>query len=114
MFFFYFITFYTDTIFDYFKNRLKAQSSKPAVTGDNEEKVVFNLIEEAGNKGIWMRDIRLRSNLAITQVTKVLKNLEGKKAIKAVKCVNVSDQQNIILVSMIKLADLANFIAPPN
>lgn len=71
-------------------NRFKNQSSKAAIKGaDNEEKVVFNLIEEAGNKGIWIRDIRHRSNLANTQLTKVLKSLEGKKAIKAVKCVNV-------------------------
>lgn len=73
-----------------FINRLKTQSSKQAVKGaDNEEKVVYNLIEEAGNKGIWIRDIRVRSNLANTQLTKVLKSLEGKKVIKAVKCVNV-------------------------
>lgn len=71
--------------------RLKTQTSKQAVKGaDNEEKVVFNLIEEAGNKGIWIRDIRIHSNLANTQLTKVLKSLESKKIIKAVKCVNVS------------------------
>lgn len=71
--------------------RLKTQTNKHAIKGaDNEEKVVYNLIEEAGNKGIWIRDIRIRSNLANTQLTKVLKNLESKKVIKAVKCVNVS------------------------
>lgn len=71
--------------------RLKDLNSKQVVKGaDNEEKVVYNLIEEAGTKGIWIRDIRRQSNLAMTQLTKVLKSLEGKKAIKAVKCVNVS------------------------
>lgn len=71
--------------------RIKSPSSKQAVKGaDNEEKVVYNLIEEAGNKGIWIRDIRIRSNLANTQLNKVLKSLESKKLIKAVKCVNVS------------------------
>lgn len=70
--------------------RLKNQASKQVIKGaDNEEKVVYNLIEEAGNKGIWIRDIRVRSNLANTQLTKVLKSLESKKVIKAVKCVNV-------------------------
>lgn len=74
-----------------FYYRFKAQASKQAVKGaDNEEKVVYNLIEEAGNKGIWIRDIRIRSNLANTQLNKVLKSLESKKLIKAVKCVNVS------------------------
>ncbi|GBP24339.1 DNA-directed RNA polymerase III subunit RPC6 [Eumeta japonica] len=60
--------------------RLKVSSSKQVIKGaDNEEKVVYALIEEAGNKGIWIRDIRRRSNLAMTQLTKVLKSLEGKK-----------------------------------
>ncbi|CAD0203934.1 unnamed protein product [Chrysodeixis includens] len=81
--------------------RIKAQTSKQAVKGaDNEEKVVFNLIEEAGNKGIWIRDIRVRSNLANTQLTKVLKNLESKKLIKAVKCVNASKKKVYMLYNL--------------
>lgn len=93
--------------FDLFKQngvliyRLKAQTSKHAVKGaDNEEKVVFNLIEEAGNKGIWIRDIRVRSNLANTQLTKVLKSLESKKLIKAVKCVNASKKKVYMLYNL--------------
>ncbi|XP_068619236.1 DNA-directed RNA polymerase III subunit RPC6 [Battus philenor] len=81
--------------------RLKAQTSKQAVKGaDNEEKVVYNLIEEAGNKGIWIRDIRVRSNLANTQLTKVLKSLESKKVIKAVKCVNASKKKVYMLFNL--------------
>lgn len=81
--------------------KFKNQSSKAAIKGaDNEEKVVFNLIEEAGNKGIWIRDIRHRSNLANTQLTKVLKSLEGKKAIKAVKCVNASKKKVYMLYNL--------------
>lgn len=57
---------------------------------DNEEKVVYSIIEEAANKGIWIRDIRFKSNLIMTQLNKILKNLESKKLIKAVKSVNVS------------------------
>ncbi|CAG9565501.1 unnamed protein product [Danaus chrysippus] len=81
--------------------RLKNQNSKQAIKGaDNEEKVVYNLIEEAGNKGIWIRDIRIRSNLANTQLTKVLKSLEGKKVIKAVKCVNASKKKVYMLFNL--------------
>ncbi|KOB57702.1 DNA-directed RNA polymerase III subunit RPC6 [Operophtera brumata] len=81
--------------------RLKTQTSKQAVKGaDNEEKVVYNLIEEAGDKGIWIRDIRVRSNLANTQLTKVLKSLEGKKVIKAVKCVNASKKKVYMLYNL--------------
>lgn len=56
---------------------------------DNEEKVVFKIIQDAGNKGIWIRDIRFKSNLNMTQLNKVLKTLETKKYIKAVKSVSV-------------------------
>lgn len=56
---------------------------------DSEEKVVFDIIKEAGNMGIWIRDIRTQSNLLMTQLNKILKSLEGKKLIKAVKSVSV-------------------------
>lgn len=57
---------------------------------DNEEKIVYSIIEQGGNKGIWIRDIRVKSNLIMTQLNKILKNLENKKLIKAVKSVSVS------------------------
>lgn len=71
--------------------RLK-DASKPSMPkgADNEEKIVYSIIEEGGNTGIWIRDIRVQSNLIMTQLTKILKNLETKKLIKAVKSVNVS------------------------
>lgn len=50
---------------------------------------MFKIIEEADNKGIWIRDIRFKSNLNMTQLNKVLKSLETKKIIKAVKSVSV-------------------------
>lgn len=56
---------------------------------DNQEKIIYQVIESAGNKGIWMRDIRHRCNLMLTEVNKILKNLESKKLIKAVKSVVV-------------------------
>ncbi|KAJ3614161.1 hypothetical protein NHX12_017737 [Muraenolepis orangiensis] len=54
---------------------------------DNQEKLVYQILEDAGNKGIWTRDIRFKSNLPLTEVNKILKNLESKKLIKAVKSV---------------------------
>lgn len=39
--------------------KYKDPSKKTVIKGsDNEEKLVFKIIEEAGNKGIWIRDIR--------------------------------------------------------
>lgn len=59
-----------------------------AFRGDAEEKLVYRIIEEAGNKGTWIRDIRIKSNLVQTQLNKVLKSLKSKKLIKDVKSVN--------------------------
>lgn len=70
-----------------YKEPKRTESVKGA---DNEEKVVYSIIETAGNKGIWIRDIRFQSNLLPTQLNKILKALENKKLIKAVKSVSVS------------------------
>ena len=57
--------------------------------GEVEERVVFKIVEDAGNKGIWMKDIRYKSNLNATTLNKVIKALEGKKLIKAITSVSV-------------------------
>ncbi|EFN85335.1 probable DNA-directed RNA polymerase III subunit RPC6 [Harpegnathos saltator] len=81
--------------------RLKDLSKTKAVKGaDNEEKIVYTIIEEAGNKGIWIRDIRFKSNLAPTQLNKILKSLETKKCIKAVKSVAASKKKVYMLYSL--------------
>ncbi|KAM7363691.1 RNA polymerase III subunit F isoform 1-T5 [Cochliomyia hominivorax] len=67
---------------------------------DNEEKIVYGIIEEGGNKGIWIRDIRIQSNLNMTQLNKILKNLETKKLIKAVKSVNASKKKVYMLYNL--------------
>lgn len=70
--------------------RIKDTTRPNAIkSADNEEKVVYSIIEQGGNKGIWIRDIRFKSNLVMTQLNKILKTLENKKLIKAVKSVNV-------------------------
>lgn len=67
---------------------------------DNEEKIVYGLIEEGGNKGVLVKDIRTKSNLNITQLNKIFKNLESKKLIKGVKSVNVSYLKEIFLFQL--------------
>lgn len=51
----------------------------------NEEKIVYKIIEEEGNKGIWIGDIRKKSNLVQSQLVKILKNFETKQVIKVMK-----------------------------
>jgi len=80
--------------------RLKAASKAGNVRGDQEEKIVFRIIEEAGNKGTWIRDIRIKSNLGQVQLNKVLKALETKKHIKAVKSVNATRKKVYMLYDL--------------
>ena len=54
----------------------------------------YNYIHVAG---IWIRDIRFKSNIQMTQVNKIVKNLESKKLIKAVKSVAVSIIENCFI-----------------
>ncbi len=70
--------------------RLKSASASSSIKGDQEEKIVYKIIEDAGNKGSWIRDIRQKSNLVQTQLNRVLKALENKKLIKVVKSVNAT------------------------
>lgn len=81
-----------------YKDPLK-QGSIPK-GADNEEKIVYSIIEEGGNKGIWIRDIRVKSNLIMTQLNKILKNLESRKLIKAVKSVNASKKKVYMLYNL--------------
>lgn len=84
-----------------YKRKLFDSSLDPALKGaDTEEKVVYGIIKEAGNKGIWMRDIRFKSNLLPTQLNKVLKSLENKKIIKAVKSVAAHKKKVYMLFNL--------------
>ncbi|GIX89256.1 DNA-directed RNA polymerase III subunit RPC6, partial [Caerostris extrusa] len=60
---------------------------------DIEEKLIYQLIEKASNKGIWIRDLRYESNIPQTQVNKILKSLESKKLIKSVTSVAASKKK---------------------
>jgi len=80
--------------------KLKGASKASGVRGDQEEKIVFGIIEEAGNTGTWIRDIRIKSNLGQVQLNRVLKSLENKKHIKAVKSVNATRKKVYMLYGL--------------
>ncbi|XP_068084229.1 DNA-directed RNA polymerase III subunit RPC6 isoform X2 [Anabrus simplex] len=81
--------------------RVRDPSKTQKVEGaDNEEKIVYRIIEEAGNMGIWIRDIRNKSNLIPTQLNKIIKVLENKKLIKAVKSVAASKKKVYMLYNL--------------
>eukprot|EP00088_Acartia_fossae_P048330 TRINITY_DN5271_c0_g1_i12.p1 TRINITY_DN5271_c0_g1~~TRINITY_DN5271_c0_g1_i12.p1 ORF type:complete len:304 (-),score=62.55 TRINITY_DN5271_c0_g1_i12:266-1177(-) len=80
--------------------KLKAPSNAINIRGDQEEKVVFKIIETSGNKGIWLRDIRAQSGLLQQQLNKVLKSLEAKKLVKSVKSVNANKKKVYMLYDL--------------
>ncbi|XP_067148732.1 DNA-directed RNA polymerase III subunit RPC6 isoform X3 [Apteryx mantelli] len=81
--------------------RIKESQNASKMKGsDNQEKLVYQIIEDAGNKGIWSRDIRYKSNLPLTEINKILKNLESKKLIKAVKSVAASKKKVYMLYNL--------------
>ncbi|XP_053213467.1 DNA-directed RNA polymerase III subunit RPC6-like [Panonychus citri] len=67
---------------------------------NDEENVVYTIIEEAGNRGIWMREIRTKSKLPITQLSKVLKTMENKKMIKSVKSISAYKKKVYMLYNL--------------
>ena len=52
---------------------------------EKEERVVYQIIEDSQKKGIWIRDIRMKSNLPLTQITRCVKLLESRKLVKSVR-----------------------------
>lgn len=65
-----------------------------------EEKAVYRVVESAGSKGIWNRDIRNQTKLPLNQMSKVLKSLETKKLIKAVKSVTAAKRKLYMLYGL--------------
>lgn len=79
--------------------RLKITALSPSMTKgfEREERLVYQIIEDSGNKGIWIRDIKIKSNLVQSHVSKILKKLESKKLIKSVKSVQASKKKMYML-----------------
>ena len=49
------------------------------------ELLVYQKIQQAGNTGIWTRDIRFNANLPMPKLQKILKTLETRHLVKLVK-----------------------------
>lgn len=81
-----------------YKNKNPSRAS--SISGDQEEKVVFKIVESSGSLGTWIRDIRAKSNLGQTQLNKVLKSLENRRLIKAVKSVNATKKKVYMLYNL--------------
>ncbi|CAO3680864.1 unnamed protein product [Umbelopsis vinacea] len=52
---------------------------------DSDSKLIYSYIKDAGNEGIWTKDLKKRTNLHLNVVNRVLKSLEQKQLVKSVK-----------------------------
>ncbi|CAE7887423.1 POLR3F, partial [Symbiodinium sp. KB8] len=52
-----------------------------------EEQLVLQHVEKAGNKGVWLKILRLQTRLQSAQLKKILKNLAKRKLVKSVKSI---------------------------
>jgi DNA-directed RNA polymerase III subunit RPC6 len=62
----------------------------------NEERVVYEIVKNSGNVGIWVKDLIRTSNLHRQIVSKCVSKLEGRKMIKGVKPVKVTSKQFLL------------------
>lgn len=57
---------------------------------DDCEKLVYDLIEQSKGEGIWLREIKDKTNIPHNLVGKVLRSLENKRMIKSLKCLKTN------------------------
>jgi DNA-directed RNA polymerase III subunit RPC6 len=72
----------------HFRSRSATEADKVKDISGNE-RILYAIIKAAGNKGIWIKDIKARSNLHSQVVTTCIKNMEKRLIIKAIKSIKV-------------------------
>eukprot|EP00899_Mesostigma_viride_P027464 jgi/Mesvir1/7902/Mv11833-RA.1 len=66
----------------------------------SEDMLVYQIIQQAKNMGIWTKDLKMKSNLHQPQITKILKTLESRRLIKAVKSVASKNRKVYMLMEL--------------
>lgn len=65
-----------------------------------EDMLVYQVISQAGNIGIWTRDMKQRTNLPQGRITKILKLLEERGLVKAIKSIQNASRKVYMLSSL--------------
>lgn len=66
----------------------------------SEEMLVYQIIQQSANAGIWTKDLKYKSNLQQPQVAKVLKALESRKLVKSIKSVTSGNKKLYMLYEL--------------
>lgn len=77
--------------------RLKPKESSETSDLSEEDKIVYQIIQDSGNKGVWQRSIQNQSKIFQIKLTSILKSLKKKRLIKDVKAVNNSKKKLYML-----------------
>lgn len=72
----------------------------------SEDMLIYQAIKNAGNMGIWTKDMKRETNLQQPQVNKALKNLEARGLIKGVKCVSNQAKKVYMLAELTPSKDI--------
>jgi len=67
---------------------------------DAPSKMVYQVIEASGNKGIWTVDIRNQTNILQVTLTKIFKQLEARRLIKPIKAVTAKTKKLYMLYDL--------------
>ena len=78
-----------------------AQELASRFTGlDVSARMVYQLIEKSGNKGIWTKDIRIQSNIQQQALNKIFKKLEDRRLIKPIKAITAKAKKLYMLYDL--------------
>ena len=64
------------------------------------DRLVLQVIEKAGNKGIWTKEIKLQTNIHAQLLNKIFKHLEQRRLIKPVKAVTAKTKKLYMLYEL--------------
>jgi DNA-directed RNA polymerase III subunit RPC6 len=84
----------------------KLQDSTQLQGLDAEQMLVYQRIEDSGNKGIWTRELRLRTSIKQQRLTKILTLLENRKLVKPVKAVTAKNKKVYMLYDLVPSRDV--------
>lgn len=73
------------------------EAAKQIATLDKEEKMIYEVVEEAHTNGVWTKDIKKRLALAQNTITKALTKMEKSRLIKGIKNVKSPAQRTYML-----------------
>ena len=64
------------------------------------DRLVLQVIEKAGNKGIWTKEIKMQTNIHAQLLNKIFKHLEQRRLIKPVKSVTAKTKKLYMLYEL--------------